>query len=126
MLEKVEVNSDGVKTKADFGVIEIMDDLDPFPSLLGIDWVFENNVVLNLKRRHMSFEMNNVCVIVPLDWVEGDRYNELVNEDVQSSIIENIYNIIGHKEDYVNSTIDGELSWRIFFSYDTYSKDVMT
>jgi hypothetical protein len=43
-LEKFEVNIKGVKTKDDFEVIEIMDDYDPYPSLLGIDWAFENNV----------------------------------------------------------------------------------
>jgi hypothetical protein len=36
-LEQVEVNIDGVKTKVDFEVIEIMDDSDPYPTLLGID-----------------------------------------------------------------------------------------
>jgi hypothetical protein len=39
----VEVNIEGVKTKADFEVIEIMDDSNPYPSLLGIDWEFDNN-----------------------------------------------------------------------------------
>jgi hypothetical protein len=36
-----------------------------------------------------------------------------MDEDAQSSVIENIYKIIGHKEDYINPTIDGELSWRV-------------
>jgi hypothetical protein len=33
----VEVNIEGVKTKVDFEVIEIMDESDPYPALLGID-----------------------------------------------------------------------------------------
>jgi hypothetical protein len=49
-LEQVEVNVEGVKTKPDLKVIEIMDDSGPYPSLLGIDWDFDNNVVLNLKK----------------------------------------------------------------------------
>jgi hypothetical protein len=36
----VEVNIEGVKTRAYFEVVEIMDDLDPYPTLLGIDWEF--------------------------------------------------------------------------------------
>jgi len=59
-----------------------MDDSYPYLSLLGIDWAFVNNFVLNLNERHMSFEMDNLHVIVPLDPNEGDRYNELVNEYV--------------------------------------------
>jgi hypothetical protein len=36
-LEQMEVIIDRVKTKADFEVIEIMYDLNPYPALLGID-----------------------------------------------------------------------------------------
>jgi hypothetical protein len=59
-LEQVEVNIEGVKMKDDFEVIEIMDDSDPYPALLGIDWAFDNNVVLNLKKRQMSFETDTL------------------------------------------------------------------
>jgi hypothetical protein len=80
-LEKVEVNIGGVK-KLDFEVTEIMDDSDPYPSLLGMDWEFDNNVVLNLKKRKFPFETNTLHVIAPLDSNEGDIYNEPMNEDV--------------------------------------------
>ena len=50
-MEDVEVDVGGIKTKVDFEVIEILDVSYPYPSLLGIDWAFENNVILNLKRR---------------------------------------------------------------------------
>jgi hypothetical protein len=50
-LEQVEVNMEGMKKKADFEVIEIMDDSDPYHALLGIDWAFDNNAMLNLKKR---------------------------------------------------------------------------
>jgi len=41
-------------------VIEIMNDSDPYPTLLGINSAFNNNVVLNLKKRHMSFETDTL------------------------------------------------------------------
>jgi len=41
---------EGVKTKVDFEVIETMDDFHPYAALLGIDWAFDNNVVLNLEK----------------------------------------------------------------------------
>jgi hypothetical protein len=62
-------------------VIEIMDDSDPYPALLGLDWAFDINALMNLKKRQMSFETDTLHVIVPLDPNEGDIYNELVNED---------------------------------------------
>jgi hypothetical protein len=124
-LEQVEVNIEGVKTKDDFEVIEIMDDSDPYPALLGIDWAFDNNAVLNLKKRQMSFETDTLRMVTPLDPYEGDIYNEPVDEDAWSSTIENIYKITGYREDYINPTTDGELSWRSVKSYDTDSEDAM-
>jgi hypothetical protein len=41
-LKGVTVDLDGVHTKSDFKVIEIVDDTTPYPPLLGLDWAFEN------------------------------------------------------------------------------------
>jgi hypothetical protein len=102
-----------------------MDESDTYPALLGIDWAFDNNVVLNLKKRQISFETNTLHVVTPLDPYEGDKYNEPVDEDVWSSIIENIYKILGCREDYIKSPADGELSWRSVKSYDMDSENTM-
>jgi hypothetical protein len=73
----------------------------------------------------MSFETDTLCVVAPLDPYEGDHYNELVDEDVWSLRVENIYKVTGHREDYINPTIDGELSWRSVKYYDTDSEDAL-
>ena len=44
-LENVEIKLDGVKKTIDFEAIQIMDDMDPYPSLLGIELAFDNYVV---------------------------------------------------------------------------------
>nr|KUM49433.1 hypothetical protein ABT39_MTgene3982 [Picea glauca]QHR86974.1 hypothetical protein Q903MT_gene983 [Picea sitchensis] len=49
-LENVEVDLAGVKTYADFEVIEIMGEKDPYPALLGIDWAFDNSTVIDLNK----------------------------------------------------------------------------
>ncbi len=41
---------------ADFEVIEIVDDSNLYPTLLGIDWAIDMNGVINLKKMIMSFE----------------------------------------------------------------------
>ena len=51
----------------DFEVIEIIGDNRPYPALLGIDWAFNNMVVINLKKRQMTFEDKQIRVIAPLD-----------------------------------------------------------
>jgi hypothetical protein len=79
------VNIERVKTKAKFKVIEIMDESHPYPYFLGINCNFDNNATLNLKNHQMSFETDTIFMVSPLDPYEDDRYNELVNEDAQSS-----------------------------------------
>ena len=48
-MENTEVDIDGVKTIANFEVIEILEDTNPYPTLLGIEWMFDNNAILDLK-----------------------------------------------------------------------------
>jgi hypothetical protein len=50
-LEHVPVDINGVRTFADFEVIEKDDDSCPYPVLLGIDWAFNNSTVIDLKKR---------------------------------------------------------------------------
>ena len=62
---------DGVRTFAYFEVIEIVDDSLPYPTMLGIDWAFDNSIVVDLKKRHMKFEKDGLRVVAPLDPGEG-------------------------------------------------------
>jgi hypothetical protein len=66
-LKEVIVDRDGVCTKSDFEVIEIVDDTTPYPLFLGLDWAFENQAIINLKTQKMTFESGEYRVIVPLD-----------------------------------------------------------
>jgi hypothetical protein len=75
-LKGVTVDLDGVRTKADFEVIEIVDDTTPYPTLLGLDWAFDNQAIINLKTRKMTFESGDYRVIAPLDPSEGERFIE--------------------------------------------------
>ena len=45
----VPVDIDGVSTLADFEVIEIIDDSNPYPALLGIEWALDNDAGINLR-----------------------------------------------------------------------------
>ena len=50
-LSNVPMDIDGVRNLANFEVIEIIDDSKPYPALLGIDWAFENLMMINLKKK---------------------------------------------------------------------------
>jgi hypothetical protein len=70
-LEHVPVDIDGVRTFANFEVIEIVNDSYPYPVFLEIDWAFNNSIVVDLKKIQMTFERDGLRVISPLDPDEG-------------------------------------------------------
>ena len=56
---------------ADFEVINIVDDTNPYPTLLGIDWAIDNQTIINFKKRILSFEDEEMRVVSPIDPLEG-------------------------------------------------------
>ena len=79
-MQGITVDIEGASTLADFEVIEIVDDNNPYPTLLGIDWATNMNGVINLKKRKMSFEKKSLRVVVPLDPAEGLRNTKAVRD----------------------------------------------
>ena len=49
-LQGVTLDIEGVNTLVGFEVIEIVDDSNPYPMLLGIDWATDMNGVINLQK----------------------------------------------------------------------------
>ena len=45
-----------MKTYVDFDVIEVVEDGDSYSTLLGIGWANESMVVINFKKKVMTFE----------------------------------------------------------------------
>ena len=61
------VDIEGMKTCADFDVIEIVEDGGSYPMLLGIGWAKDNMAVINFKNQVMMFKNQDVRVISPMD-----------------------------------------------------------
>jgi hypothetical protein len=118
-LRGVPVNIDGVRRVEDFEVIEIMDDSQPYLVLIGIEWEFDNQVIINMKRMEMIFEVGDLKVTAPLDPTEGKRYIE----PTRGNKIGNLYNINAQMDDYVNPTTHGVISWRSISSCASDSKE---
>ena len=89
----VPADLDRVHSLANFEVIEIIDDSTPYPALLGIDWAFDNQVIINLKKKTMSFEGNGIRVIDLLDPALGPRYTELIISEEEACNIDPIYQL---------------------------------
>jgi hypothetical protein len=103
---------DRVRTFPYFEVIEIVDDSCPYPTLLGIDWAFNNSTVVDLKKRRMKFEGDGLRFITPLYPDEGLRYTKPIREEDCTYELENIYKLTARQHDYINPMADGNLSWR--------------
>jgi len=76
-LHGVKVDIEGTSALDDCKVIEVMDDINPYPTLLGIDWAIDMNRVINSKKRTMLLERKLLQVVVPLDLAKELHYNEL-------------------------------------------------
>ena len=111
-LPQVPVDIDGVRSFAYFEVIEIIGNSRPYPTLLGIDWAFENMVVIDMKKRQMTFEDKQIRVIAPLDPFQGPRYIELIREEEEVHNMESLYQMTANQSGYINPTAEGNISWR--------------
>lgn len=79
-LHGVTVDIEGASVLADFEVIEIFDDINPYLVLLWIDWAIVMNGVINLNKQTMSFERKSLCVVLPLEPAERPRYTEPIRD----------------------------------------------
>ena len=76
-----------------FEVIEIVDDNNPYPTLLGFDWAYDMDSIINLNNMKMVFDKDGTRVFVPLDPYEGVRYKEPVQHGYDDVAIDHIYQL---------------------------------
>ena len=93
-------------------MIDIVDDTNPYLALLGIDRAKDNQTIINFKRRILSFEDSKIRVVVPIDPREEHIYVDPINSEGQGDYLDHICNVMYSKDDYINPTVDGKLSWR--------------
>ena len=80
---------------------------NPYPRLLGLDWTFENQNIIDLKKIQMIFEVEYLKVTASLDPIEGRRYVELI----KGKELDNLYNMTVQMDDYVNPIANGISIW---------------
>jgi hypothetical protein len=97
-LKGIPVDLDSVRTMEEFEVIDIVDNSIPYPTLLGLDWAFENQVIINFKTRKMIFGSREYRVIAPLDPSEAGRYVEPVTKNFITEEINQLYRTTHWKE----------------------------
>ena len=55
-LTQVPIEIEGIQTYENFEVIDLVDDANPYPVLLGIDWAIYNQTIINFKKIILTFE----------------------------------------------------------------------
>lgn len=88
-LTRVNVKIDGVRNATYFKVIEIMDDSQPYPALMGLEWAFDNHAIINLKRREIIFEVRELRVTAPQDLLESNTSEQELNTHFRLVLIVN-------------------------------------
>ena len=56
-LSNVIVDVEGLRTYAEFEVINIVDDTNPYLTLLGIDWDIDKQTIIKFKKKSSSLKM---------------------------------------------------------------------
>ena len=76
------VDVEGMKTRANFDLIEVVNGEGSYLAPLGIGWANDSMAVINFKKRMMTFENQDIRVIAPMDPNEGQWYIEPVKDEV--------------------------------------------
>ena len=93
-LSQVPVEGEGLRTYIDFKFIDIVDDTNPYPALLGIDWAIENQNIINFKKMILSSEDSEtskdseIRVVVPIDFLKGHKYVESVHNEGKDNYLD--------------------------------------
>jgi len=119
----VWIDIEGVRSTATFEVIEIIDDIIPYPALMVLEWAFENLSMVNLKKRLFVLKQGDLRVIAPLDPKDGRRYVETIQGGMTTEGLENLYKVTTRGEYYINPIGDGNLSWRVISSCSSDSDE---
>ena len=112
ILKGILIDVDGVCTMEAFELNDIVDNTTPYPTLLVLDWAFDNQNIINLNTRKMIFESGEYRVIAPLYPSEGGRYVEPAKENFILEDINQLYRTTAREEDYINPNAYGMIIWR--------------
>lgn len=110
-IQGVTVDIEGASVLTDFEVIEIVDERNPYPVLLRINWATDMNGLINLKKQKMIFRNKSLPIVVPMDPTEGLHYTKLVRDYESDDDLDQIYKITARDQDWVNLTVDGCITW---------------
>lgn len=116
-LKGVIVDIKGASALADFEVIEIVDERNPYPMIIGINLATDMNGVINLKKEKDDiWEEITPCSGATTPCRRTVLY-KLVHDYESDDDLDYIYKIMVQDQDWVNLTEDKRISWDHESSY---------
>jgi hypothetical protein len=68
--------------------------------------------VIEINKNTMKFEAHGIKLVQPLEPYVGPRYMKPKNNNMEGEVLDQLYTVtIGMREDYINPTFDGSVSW---------------
>ena len=78
-----------------------------------------------LQEKDLVFRNYEIRVVAPVDPLEGQRYVDPVHSKGKENYMDQLYNIMSSKEDYINPTANEKLSWRSVSSCTSHSGEAL-
>ena len=67
-----------------------MGEMDPYPTLIEIEWAYENYGIIDLKNKTMTFEVDGIKVMQPLYMHQCLWYTEPVQGNMEPGVLDGI------------------------------------
>ena len=81
---------EALTTYAEFKVIDIFDDIKPYPTLLEIYWAIDNQTIIYFKKMILSFEDSEIRVVAPIDLLQGQRYVKPIHRKGKDNYVDQL------------------------------------
>ena len=124
-LSQIVVDIARIKVRVDFEVIQIEEDAEPYPALLGLGWAIDMGGVIELRKRSIIFEVDGARYVIHLDPAEEERYTrpKELREAEEKEALDCIYNITTQDQEWIDPNDDGMLCWEKESEYFSNAED---
>jgi hypothetical protein len=106
ILRNVDTQIMGILTQVDFEVIDLVEGMPTYATLVGRPWGRKMKENISLEKDRIKLKGDGRKIIIPLDPKEGKPWTESWDEDQEARCL---YQINNEQRDYVEPTAQGEI-----------------
>jgi hypothetical protein len=106
ILINVERQIMGIPTSIDFEVIDLVEGMPAYPTLIDRPWGRQMKAIISFERDRIKIKGSGRKINIPLDPKEGKLWMESWDEDQEAQCL---YQIINEHRDYVEPNAQGEI-----------------